>query len=166
MHLWHILTGANFKKLCDRKDSASFWAIKLAAQQSQRSKQTLAQTGIVEYFSDSTIPDKITGSESCIIAMVQDHSRLGFHWAFRIGCWSRALILKWSVSKNHKNFAVTENIPKFSWEVCNLAATNICFYNLSMNPLWKLVLCQHRAYSPCKFSIMISSLDWWVQVGF
>ena len=34
-------------------------------------KQLLPQTGIVEYFPGSAIPDKIAGPESCIICMVQ-----------------------------------------------------------------------------------------------
>ena len=55
---------------CNRKDLASFQAIKLAAQQPQRSKQLLRQTGTVEYFAETEIPEKITRSESCIIPMV------------------------------------------------------------------------------------------------
>ena len=43
----------------------------MAAQQPQRSKQLLPQTGIVEYFPDFAISEKITGSESCIFVMVQ-----------------------------------------------------------------------------------------------
>ena len=96
---------------CSRKNLASLWAIKLAAQQPQRSKQLLPQTGIVEYFPDFAISEKITGSESCIFVMVQ--VRRSQNLQNRLWCWSRILILKWRVSKSHKNFAVTDNIPKF-----------------------------------------------------
>ena len=43
---------------CNRKDLASLCVIELAAQQQQRSKQLLPQTGIVEYFQDTAIPEK------------------------------------------------------------------------------------------------------------
>ena len=135
-----------------RKDWASFWAIKLAAQQPQRSKQLLPQTGIIEYFPDFAISEKITGSESCIIATVYiEHSQ---NLQNRLWSWSRELTLKWSVAKSHKNFAVTDNIPKFSWEVY----TEMCFRNVLMNPLWKLTLCPYWAYSSCKFRI--PELNW------
>ena len=64
---------------CNRKDLASFQAIKLAAQQPQRSKQLLRQTGIVEYFAYTAIPGKITGSESCTIAIVHIRHSLNLH---------------------------------------------------------------------------------------
>ena len=63
--------------------------------------QRLPQIGIVEYFSDAAIPEKIKGSESCIIAMVQaGHSQ---NLQNRLWCWSRILILKWRVSKSPQN---------------------------------------------------------------
>ena len=83
----------------------------------QRSKQLLCQAQFPHYLPDPAFPDKATVLGSHMISV--GYVRRAQHLQNPL-CWlSRAPQLKSKVFKSHKTFAVTENIPNLSWEVCN-----------------------------------------------
>ena len=68
---------------CNRKDSQpKKFSAKKIQNISHRDQNNVSQTGIVEYFQDAAIPEKITGSASCIIAVMMVH--VITHRIFRI----------------------------------------------------------------------------------